>query len=323
MTRKVSPPTAQVTDPSSGSLASRVRGLIVAGISSSIGSQNAVRWAAAEAERRTVGLRIVHAYPLPQLGQPVQHDVNDLLRNEAAALLEGIADGTRRDHPHLAITTRPIPGAPVNALRDESWCAALTVVGAKESSRLAGAILGSVASEIAAVNPAPVAVVHPDHPLNGQGPVVVGIDATGGSSAAIEFAFAEAAVRNAELLAVHAWNQTLVEDSIPGYPSLLDPATVEQEETAVLSEALAGWRDKYPDVVITHEVRRGGAATVLLEYCRSASIVVVGRRPRGEFQALVLGSTSRSLTAHSPCPVVIVRSPDTDHSKNRSGHRQT
>ena len=57
---------------------------------------------------------------------------------------------------------------------------------------------------------------------------------------------------------------------------MLDPAARGQEETAVLSEAMGGWCDKYPDVVIKHEVRRGGAATVLLEYCRSASVVVVG-----------------------------------------------
>ena len=295
---------------------SSARGLVVVGFSASTSSQNAVRWAAAQAERRTAGLRIVHAYPLPQLGQPVQHDVDDLLRNEASALLDRIVDSTRRDHPHLEITTRLIQDAPVNALRDESVGAALTVVGAKDSSRLAGAILGSVASAIAAVNPAPVAVVHPDHPVNGSGPVVVGVDGSGGSSAAIEFAFAEAAVRNTELLAVHAWNKSLVEDSIPGDPSLLDPAAIEQEETAVLAEALAGWRGKYPDVVVTQEVRRGGAATVLLETCRSASIVVVGRRPRGEFVALVMGSTSRALTAHSPCPVVIVRSREPDRPED-------
>jgi nucleotide-binding universal stress UspA family protein len=244
----------------------------------------------------------------------VQHDVDDLLRNEASTLLDRIADRTRRDHPYLEITTRLIQGAPVNALRDESVDAALTVVGAKESSRVAGAILGSVASAIAAVNPAPVAVVHPDHPVPGSGPVVVGVDGSGGSSAAVGFAFAEAAVRNTALLAVHAWNQTLAKDSIPGYPSLLDPTAIGQEEAAVLSETLAGWREKYPDVVVTPEVHRGRAASVLLELCRPASMVVVGRRPRGEIQALVMGSTSRSLTAHSPCPVVIVRSRDTDHS---------
>ncbi len=286
------------------------RGLVVAGFSASASSQNAVRWAAAEAERRSAGLRIVHAYGLPQLGQPVQHDVDVLIRNEAAALLDRIADTTRREHPHLDITTQLIRDAPVKALLDQSRGAALTVVGAKKSSRLAEAILGSIVSALVAVNPAPVAVVHPDHPLNGRGPVVVGVDGSGGSSAAIEFAFAQAAMRNTELLTVHAWNKSLVEDSIPGYPSLLDPAAIEQEENAVLSEALAGWCDKYPDVVVTREVRRGGAATVLLESCDSASIVVVGRRPRGEFEALVIGSTSRALTAHSPRPVVIVPARD-------------
>ncbi len=291
---------------------SSARGLVVAGLSAATRSQNAVRWAAAQAERHTAELRIVHAYPLPQLGQPVQRDVDDLLRNEASALLDRVADVTRHDHPRLEITTRLIQEAPVNALRNESRGAALTVVGAKESSRLTGAILGSVASAVAAVNPAPVAVVHPDHPVNGPGPVVVGVDGSGGSSGAIEFAFAEAAVRNTELVAVHAWKKSLVKDSIPGDPSLLDPVAIEEEEAAVVSEALAGWCGKYPDVVVTHEVREGGAATVLLEYCGSASMVVVGRRPRGEFVALVMGSTSRALTAHSPCPVIIVRSAEPD-----------
>jgi nucleotide-binding universal stress UspA family protein len=193
------------------------------------------------------------------------------------------------------------------------------VVGAKESSRLAGAILGSVASAVAAVNPAPVAVIHPDHPVDGRGPVVVGVDGSVGSAAAIEFAFAEATVRNTELLAVHAWNQSAVEANFPDYPLLLDPAAIAQEECAVLSEALAGWCDKYPDVAVIHAVRKGRSAPVLLEYCRSASIVVVGRRPRGDFEGLVMGSTSRSLAAHSPCPVVIARSRDTDHRSTAGG----
>jgi len=295
---------------------SSARGLVVAGLSASTSSQNAVRWAAAEAERHTAGLRLVHAYALPQLGQPVQHDVDALLHDEASALLDRVADSTRRDHPHLEITTRLIQEAPVNALRDESRGAALTVVGANDSSRLAGAILGSVASAIAAVNPAPVAIVHPDHPVNGSGPVVVGVDGSAASSAAIEFAFAEAAARKTELLAVHARKKSFDEDSIPGDASSFDPAGIGQEETAVLADALAGWFSKYPDVVVTQEFRRGGAATVLLETCRSASIVVVGRRPRGEFVALVMGSTSRELTAHSPCPVVIVRSRDTDRRED-------
>jgi len=304
----------QAKDSLPGPRAPGLRGPVVVGFSTRTSSQTAVRWAAAEAERRMSELRIVHAYALPQLGQPVQHGVDDLLRREASTLLDRIADSTRHDHPRLEITTRLIQGAPVNALRDESAAAALTVVGAKESGRLPRAILGSVASAIAAVNPAPVVVVHPDHPVNGSGPIVVGVDLSAGNSAAIEFAFVEAAARNAELIAVHAWNTTVLAGGVPDYPAILAQTALEKEAGTMLSETVAGWGTKYPDVVVTHALRRGGAATVLLEYSNAASMVVVGRRPRGEFQATVMGSTSRSLTAHSPCPVVIVHSPDTDHS---------
>ena len=281
------------------------------GHSTSTSSPNAVRWAAAEAERRQASLRIVHAYPLPQLGQPVQHDVDELLHNEASAQLDRIAQSTRRDHPALDITTRLIQAAPVNALRDESVDAMMTVVGAKKSSRLAEAILGSVASAIAAVNPAPVAVVHPDHPVDQRGPVIIGIDRSRVSAAAIEFAFAEAAARSTELMAVHAWNPAVFTDRLPGNLSDSEVTAFEQRANDALSESLAGWGNEFPHVVVTHAVRQGRAATVLLEFSRTASVMVVGRRPQGEFEALVMGSTSRSLTAHSPCPVVIVRGRDT------------
>jgi len=314
MPRKDSGSSAQATDPLPGSPAAQLRGLIVVGVSSSTGSRSAVRWAAVEAERRMAGLCIVHAYQLPQLGQPVQHKVDDFLRDEAADLLDGIADGVRGDHPQLDITTRLIQGAPVNALRDESAAAALTVVGAKESGRLSRAILGSVASAVAAANPAPVAVVHPDHPANASGPIIVGIDESAGNSAAIEFAFVEAAVRNTEVMAVHAWNTTVLEGGVPDYPSILAQNALEESARTMLPTILAGWGAKYPEVVVTQAVRRGGAATVLLEFSQSASMVVVGRRPRGEFGALVMGSTSRSLTAHSQCPVVIVHAGDTNNS---------
>jgi len=312
MSRGTSQPPTPASEPLSGSSVAHRRAPVVVGFSASTCSQNAVRWAAAEAARRQTGLCIVHAYLLPQLGQPVQHDVDTLLRNEAAALLDGIGVSTQRDHPNLQITTRLIQQAPVNALREESVGAALTVVGAQESSRLSGAILGSIASAVAAVNPAPVAIVHPDHPVDGSGPVIVGIDQPEDSSVAIEFAITEAGIRKTELLAVHASARPVVEGSES--PSSAGEAATARAETALLSTVLAGWRDKHPDVVVISMVREGSPARVLQECARSASMVVVGRRPGGELQAFVMGSTSRSLAAHSPCPVVIARSRDSDHA---------
>lgn len=288
------------------------RGPVVVGFSSPGRSQTAVRWAAREAERRTTTLCIVHAYPRPQLGQPIQRDVDGLLHAEAATQLDRVAVGIRREHPQLEVTTRLVQNAPANALRQESVGAALTVVGAKESGRLSRAILGSVASAIAASNPSPLAVIHPDHEINGTGPVVVGVGGSGQNFAAIEFAFAEAALRGTDLLAVHTWNESSVKGSRPKTPAHREDAAIEQEddvieeEAAVLSETLAGWYETYPDVEVTRAVRKGQPARVLLECARSAVVVVVGRRrTRGQFEALVMGSTSRTLTAHSSCPVVI------------------
>jgi nucleotide-binding universal stress UspA family protein len=167
-----------------------------------------------------------------------------------------------------------------------------------------------VASAVAAVNSAPVAVVHPDHAPDGLGGVVVGVDSSRRDAAVMGFAFAEAAIRRVQLLVVHTFREPTIEGFLPDFPRLLDPAAIAEEEKGIVSEALAGWSAKYPDVAVSHEIRRGLPATVLLEHSPSASLLVVGRRARADFESLVLGSTSRSLAAHSLCPVVIV-GPDT------------
>jgi nucleotide-binding universal stress UspA family protein len=273
-----------MTDPLSSVPTHHTNGLVVVGYSTSTSSHNAVRWAAGDAERRRAALRFVHAYPQPQLVQPLKHDVDELLHNEASALLDQITDTTRSGHTHLDVSTKLVQDAPVNALRDESAGAALTVVGAKKSSPLAGAILGSVASAIADVNLAPVAVVHPDHPVGGGGPVVIGIERSSEKSAAIEFAFAEAAARNTELVAVRPWNTPPFEGSLRADLSDREVAAIQQGITTVVSETLTGWGTKYPQVVVTQKVCQGRATTILLEYSRSASIVVVGRRQQGNSQ---------------------------------------
>ena len=234
--------------------------------------------------------------------------INAALLEQGRSLLDTAAAEVRQSHPAVEITTRLTHDDPTSALRRESRNARLTVIGSHGVGRLAGVLLGSVALSVASDNPAPVAVIDPERPGAPGGPVVVGVDGSPASEAAIAFAFDAAAARGVELTAVHSWNDTVVAGDFPEFALLVDPVAIEQEEHVLLSEQLAGWREKYPDVTVNHEVVRGRPTNALLEASGQAQLVVVGSRGRGGFAGLLLGSTSQALIAHAACPVVIARS---------------
>ncbi len=308
-------------DEARSEISSRRTDLIVVGVDESVGSARAVDWAVAEAERRHGSLRLVHAvaglantpegavYGLVSLDENPQHSDEQaaMLVARAESLLDRVAADLRRAHPALDVTTRLVRDNAAAALRQESEHAGLTVVGSRGAGRLTGVILGSVALTIASDNPAPVAVIHRHDPIEPVGPVVVGVDGSATSQGAIALAFEAAASRHAELLAVHSWNDTVVDGEFPDFPLLVDPVAIEQEERALLSEQLAGWVDKYPDVPVQQHVVRSRPTPALLDASSTAQLVVVGSRGRAGFAGLLLGSSSHALIAHGRCPVIVVR----------------
>ncbi len=292
-----------------------VNDVIVVGVDGSDVAEEAARWAAQEAARRHCELRLVHAFVLPAVAgysEPSSSadELMQTLRDEYERMLRRIAAHLHQRHPELTVSTKVVYDRPSIALRTESADALLTVVGSGNESRLYGVLLGSVALAVASTNPAPVAVIHRGHSQRTSGPVVVGIDGTGTSDAALDFAFHSASTRGAELLAVHAWHDIVVAGSHRMQNFLLDPARIEQEERALLAERTAGWAAKYPDVPVRQVLAEGRAVPTLLGYAEQAQLVVVGSHGRGGFTGMLLGSTGQSLIIHSPAPVVVVR-PDT------------
>ena len=87
-------------------------------------------------------------------------------------------------------------------------------------------------------------------------------------------------------------------------------ADLEEYERASLSERLAGWRDKYPDVVLEEGVVRGRPTENLLRLSETAQLMVVGTRGRSGLVGALLGSTSHALITHALCPVVVVKPAD-------------
>ena len=138
--------------------------------------------------------------------------------------------------------------------------------------------------------------------------IVVGVDGSPGSLAALEWAVDEARRRQARLDVVHVWDvPMLAYSAITPVVTGIDEGELESAAREVLDKLVAGLPH---DVTVEPILARGTAASVLLETARGADLVVVGSRGHGGFVGLLLGSVSAALAHHSPCPVVIVRHQD-------------
>jgi nucleotide-binding universal stress UspA family protein len=76
-----------------------------------------------------------------------------------------------------------------------------------------------------------------------------------------------------------------------------------------LAESLAGWQDKFPDVVVERKVVLGHPVPTLITNAANARMLVVGCRGRGALSSLVLGSVSHGVLHHATAPVAVVHRP--------------
>jgi nucleotide-binding universal stress UspA family protein len=136
--------------------------------------------------------------------------------------------------------------------------------------------------------------------------IVVGVDGSDGSRAALEWAVEEARVRGAEVDAVHAWSYpplTYMTGLSP--PPAFDPDVMATAAGEVLNEACAAV--DAAGVRINRIITEGAAAHRLVQVARGAALLVVGSRGHGGVAELLLGSVSHHCVHHAPCPVVVVR----------------
>ncbi|MGC9669769.1 universal stress protein [Planosporangium sp. 12N6] len=284
---------------------------VVVGVDGSPPSLAAVDLAAREARLRNAPLHLVYAYIWPYVDVPVGTSaVSRLgadLRSDAERIAREAAHRARAAAPTLTVTSEAVNGAPTATLLEQSRTASLVVVGDRGLGGFTGLVLGSVAVQLAAHAACPVLIArgHAD----AAGDVLLGVDGSSASEPAVGFAFEEAALRGVALTALHAWTAPVRAEPGDVLPMVYDAAIVEAEEDRVLAEALAGWRDKYPDVPVRRRLVRGPTRRALIGATRDAQLVVVGSRGRGGFTGLLLGSVSQAVLHHANCPVAIV--PDT------------
>jgi nucleotide-binding universal stress UspA family protein len=295
---------------------------VTAGLDGSRESVAAAQWAAHEALRRGLPLRLVHVWEwepttrTPLVGPETQRHWAERIPREAAEEL-------RVRYPELEITTEQLAGQPAAVLPVAAEEAELLVLGSRGLSGVAGFLVGSVAQAVVATAGRPVILVRAgemeedEHRPDVDGlpsattpyrDVVLGLDTDRPSDELIEFAFDAATRRAAVLRVIHGWSLPPVYGY--GYePGAMDPRLSQDlatDEASALTETLRAWREKFPGVEVTEHAVIGQAARHLIEAASDASLVVVGRRAHRSPIGTHIGPVTHAVLHHSPAPVAVV-----------------
>jgi nucleotide-binding universal stress UspA family protein len=144
------------------------------------------------------------------------------------------------------------------------------------------------------------------------GRIVVGVDGSELGGAALAWALEEAKLREATLVAVHAW--TFVPPGPIAEPGMVpvpagdlagDLAAERNVANAVLDDAAE--RAAGTGVEVERRLVESSPGDALVEAARGADLLVVGSHGRGSLASALLGSVSHHVLKHAPCPVVVVR----------------
>ena len=274
-------------------------------------AQGALSWAAAEASSRQCPLHVVHAFSWPSIGNGLDMgfilDTNLGLQSAAEWIVADAEAQARGLAPDVKVMATLIVGPPAPTLLSEAQNADLVVVGGRGVGGFRGLLVGSVSATVAAHAPCPVVVVHPHaggtaFPASPTGRIVVGMDGSATSAAAIRFAFQQAARRRIGITAVHAALPTRQYGSFQVPPEIVD-----QVERQLFAEAMQSKRVLVPGIDVRTKLMHGHPAQALIDASAGAEMVVVGSRGRGGFAGMLLGSVSQAVLQHAACPVAVVR----------------
>ncbi|WP_037891741.1 universal stress protein [Streptomyces viridochromogenes] len=283
---------------------------ITAGVDGSEESLAALGWAAREAVRRGLALRVVHAWRFQPHEALDAGNVDTQARQAREGLAEAVRSVTER-YPGLEVTTDVLDGGPAETLVAATADAEMLVLGSRGHGAVVGFLLGSVGQQVLAGATRPVVLVRAGDRASAEAAgreIVVGQQGDPeDSAAALRFAFETAATRGARVRAVRAWTLPPLFSYSPGSLKLLDEAGgLEPYEKKALEEALRPWRERFPDVPVVEHVEMGSAGQVLLSVAGRAQLMVVGRRAHRTAVGARIGSVAHGVLHHADCPVAVV-----------------
>ncbi|GLW03099.1 universal stress protein [Streptomyces lavendulae] len=285
--------------------------VVTVGLDGSPESLAAARWAADEAERRKLTLRLVHAWPL-LAPEPPRVSVEMDQNYWAKRIVHTARAELQARHPGLTIVGNLVAEDAQEALLKAAAESEMTVLGSRGLEPVESYFLGDISMPVVARAERPVVLVRavtreagsptaPDAP----GSVVVALKLNGPCDDLVEFSFTSAAARGVPLRAVHG-------RSIPFHAHV--PWGVDHDVTEELTrdaqqgleQALRPWREKFPHVEVTDGVGLESPAKAVVRAAEGAGLLVVGRRKHQPARAPHLGPVATAAVHHARCPVAIV-----------------
>ncbi|GAY07384.1 universal stress protein [Pseudonocardia sp. N23] len=276
---------------------------VVVGIDGSRHCVDAAVWAAREADRRGLRLRLIEVVEWQDgvAGHPeavrAAAQVRSELRSTARCDVDRAAAQVFGRLAAAAVSAEVCDGVPVEVLGDMSDAAELLVIG-RPVGGWAGTLLGVALAGRAAC---PLVFVNQVPDTGPDDPVVVGVDGSPDSDAALEIALREAHARDVYLRVLHAWSDV--------------PLDTEHGTTVEFGRFAAGVREslhdrvaqhtrRHPDVEVRYGTTRDHPERALRELSAEAQLVVIGAR--GRSGGLELGQVGRLLVTTARCPVMVV-----------------
>jgi len=292
-----------------------IRHRVVVGTDGSEHARHALRWAVKEAQLRNAHLSVVLVWSPPgamsSLG-PVTAPINfsEWEQSAKAALEADVADAvTTTGIAEPDLSAEVVQGHPTQALLDRAAGADLLVVGSRGRGGFRGLLLGSVSQQCATHSEVPVAVVRFESPLPDNRDVVVGVDGSEESAAALRFAIQEATRRHAHLVVANGWwvdSPHSTQDALPFVT--IDGRELEHRSQELmermLDDAALTLGRRVDDVEL--KAVESSPTQALVQQTDRAGLLVVGSRGRGGLAGLLLGSVSQQCLQHAYCAVVVV-----------------
>jgi nucleotide-binding universal stress UspA family protein len=285
-------------------------GSIVVGVDGSEGSARALSWAVEQARAERRPLTLLHSGGESLLRATLLLDADGIdhealyagLRTADLALMKHSAAAVTAVDPQLTVEVLVVDTDARTALVEASHRAHLVVIGSRGRGPVASMVLGSVSRHVAAHAACPVVVCRGAAAGRRPQRVVVGADWTASSSRVVEFAFRQASSYGVPLTVLHAmW---LIPESLAERPL----ARVDDTEGlgAMLAQSVAGLREKYPDVMVLFELRRGLPDDCLVRATPEDALLVVGRPPHDLVSTVLDGVTAISVVERAHGVVAVV-----------------